>query len=202
VFGIQYHQSDATSGLWLNLNRASVSGIVTPSVNASSSTLALGFIRAAINRIRMNLGDNFMQNEETKLIAYAHPAQADSYEGLAITISQIFKKPSGNEAVDLMFGGAMGEDMTMSNFPLKQSIHQDRTRIDFLCLNYWGRIVATDTGFYKVGDNIIFPAYGTDGISLVSSEFFYLKSGLQVFNRNPLSGSYIKSLLVPAGSIY
>jgi len=200
LFGIQYHQSDATSGLWLNLNRATISNIVTPSVNAASSTLVQSFIRAALNRIRMNLGDTFFRSEENKLVAYMHPAQADSYEGLAITISQIFKKPSGSEAVDLMFGNE--DNMTMSNVPVRQSIHQDRTRIDFLSMGFWGRIVGTDTGFYRVGDRILFPAYGTDGVSLVSQEFFYIVSGVQIFNRNPLSGSYIKSLLVPAGSIY
>ena len=134
LFGIQYHQSDATSGLWLNLNRATISNIVTPSVNAASSTLVQSFIRAALNRIRMNLGDTFFRSEENKLVAYMHPAQADSYEGLAITISQIFKKPSGSEAVDLMFGNE--DNMTMSNVPVRQSIHQDRTRIDFLSMGF------------------------------------------------------------------
>lgn len=201
LFGIQYHQSDATSGLWLNLNRATISNIVTPSVNANSSTLVQGFIRAALNRIRMNLGDNFFRSEDTKLVAYMHPAQADSYEGLAITISQIFKQPSGNEGVDLMFGNE--DNMTMSNVPIRQSIHQDRTRIDFLCMNFWGRIVGTDTGFYKSATGqILWPVYGSSGDSLKSSWFFYLISGLQMYNRNPLSGSYIKSLALPAGSIY
>lgn len=201
LFGIQYHQSDATSGLWLNLNRAAISNIITPSVNANNSTLVQGNIRSALNRIRMNLGDDFFKAEDTKMVAYCHPAQADSYEGLAITISQIFKKPSGNEAVDLMFGNE--DNMTMSDVPVRQSIHQDRTRIDFLTMNFWGRIVGTDTGFYKSDTGqILWPVYGSTGASLKSAWFFYLISGLQVYNRNPLSGSYIKSLALPSGSIY
>ena len=199
LFGIQYHNSDATSGLWLNINRANVSNVVTPSVNASSSALTTAFVRAALNRIRMNLGDDFFNNEDTKLIAYAHPAQADAYESLAITQSVIYKDPTGNQNVDLMFNNQRG--LAMSNVPVKQSIHQDRTRIDFMCMGYWGRIVATDTGFVKFGEQIIWPQY-SGGNQLVSTAMFYLKAGLQVYNRNPLSSAYIKALALPAGSIY
>jgi len=199
LFGVQYHQSDATSGLWLNINRATVGNVVTPSVNAASSALTTAFVRAALNRIRMNLGDNFFNAEDTKLIAYAHPAQADAYEALAITQSVIYKDPTGNQNVDLMFNNQRG--LSMSNVPVKQSIHQDRTRVDFMCMNYWGRIVATDTGFVKFGDQILWPQY-SGGTQLVGTEMFYLKAGLQIYNRNPLSGSYIKALARPAGSIY
>lgn len=199
LFGIQYHNSDATTGLWLNLNRANISNIVTPSVNASSGALTTAFVRAALNRIRMNLGDDFFNNEETKLIAYMHPAQADAYEALAITASVIYKDPTGNQNVDLMFNNQRG--LSMSNVPVRQSIHADRTRIDFMCMNYWGRIVATDTGFIKFGDQIVWPQY-SGGTQLVSTAMFYLKAGLQVYNRNPLSSCYIKSLALPAGSIY
>lgn len=202
LFGVQYHQSDATSGLWLGINRATVSNVVTPSVNAASSALTTSFIRAGLNRIRMNLGDNYFNQEGTKLIAYAHPSQADAYEALAITQSVIYKDPTGNQNVDLMFNNQRG--LMMSNVPVRQSIHQDRTRLDFMCMNYWGRIVATDTGFAKFGEDqrIIWPAYQSGGLGLVSTEFFYLKAGLQVYNRNPLSGSFIKNLSLPAGSIY
>jgi len=199
LFGIQYHNSDATTGLWLNLNRANVSNVVTPSVNASSGALTTSFCRAALNRIRMNLGDDFFNNEQTKLIAYCHPSQADAYEALAITQSVIYKDPTGNQNVDLMFNNQRG--LSISNVPVRQSIHQDRTRIDFMCMNYWGRIVATDTGFVKFGDQIVWPQY-SGGTQLVSTAMFYLKAGLQVYNRNPLSSCYIKTLALPAGSIY
>lgn len=199
LFGVPYHQSDATSGLWLNLNRATLPNIVTPSVNANSSALTTAPIRGAINKIRMNIGDSQLKDPATKLAAYLHPAQADAYESLAVTISAIFKDPSGNQGVDLLFGNQ--ENMKMSGIDIIQSIHADRTRIDFLSLGFWGRIVATDTGYYKVGDTFIFPAYNSGGTGLVSSKFFYLKTGLQIYNRNPWGSSYIKSLALPS-SIY
>jgi hypothetical protein len=199
LFGVQYHQSDATSGLWLNINRATVSNVVTPSVNAASSALTTAFIRAGLNRIRINLGDDWFNANDAKAIAYAHPAQADAYEALAITQSVIYKDPTGNQQVDLLFNNQRG--LSMSNVPVRQSIHQDRTRVDFMMMNFWGRIVATDTGFVKFGDQIIWPQY-SGGTQLVSTAMFYLKAGLQIYNRNPLSGSYIKTLAKPAGSIY
>jgi hypothetical protein len=69
-------------------------------------------------------------------------------------------------------------------------------------MGLWGRIVATDTGFYKSGDNIVWPQYASSGTQLVSTDMFYLKSGLQVYTRNPLGNAYIKNLALPAGSIY
>lgn len=199
LFGIQYHNSDATSGLWLNINRANVSNVVTPSVNANSSALTTAFVRAGLNRIRINLGDDWFNANDAKAIAYVHPAQADAYEALAITQSVIYKDPTGNQQVDLLFNNQRG--LSMSNVPVRQSIHQDRTRVDFMMMNFWGRIVATDTGFVKFGDQIIWPQY-SGGTQLVSTAMFYLKAGLQIYNRNPLSSSYIKSLVKPAGSIY
>ena len=195
LFGIQYHQSDATSGTWLNLNRATFPQVVTPSVNANSSAMTTGMIRAALNRIRLNLGDDFFNLNKTKMVNYSHPAQADAYESLAITISAIWKDPTGNQDVDLMFNNQEG--LKMSNVPVRQSIHQDRTRSDFLCLGFWGRIVGTDTGFVKFGDQILWPLVNTTTGSLKSTEQFWLNCGLQLFNRNPLSGSYIKNLALP-----
>ena len=118
--------------------------IVTPSVNANSSALTTAFIRAAINRVRMNLGDEQFTSEDSKMTWYYHPAQADAYESLAINISQIFKDPSGNQGVDMMFGNQ--QNMTMSGIKTVQSIHQDRTRIDLLCMNYWGEAALGMTG--------------------------------------------------------
>ena len=199
LFGVPYFQSDATTGLYLGLDRSLVSNVITPSVDAGSSALTTAFIRAALNRIRINLGDKYFNANESKLIAYMHPAQADAYEAIAITMSAIWKDPTGNQEVDLLFNNQNG--LKMSNVPVRQSIHQDRTRIDFLDMNFWGRIVATDTGFVKFGDQIIWPQYGSSGTQLVSTAMFYLKAGLQCYNRNPLSGSYIKSLSLPlAGS--
>jgi len=196
LFGLPYHQNDATSGLWMNVDRATQKNTRTPSVNAASSTLTTAFIRKARNKIREYVGDD--ATKDAKLIAYCHPAQADVYEAGAINISTIIKQPSGNQGVDRLFDNEMG--MTMGGIPLKQSIHADRTRIDFLCLKYWGRVVGTDMGYYRPpGSNaFIFPTYNSTADGLKSSSFFILKYGLQLYNRHPLAGSFIKALQIPS----
>ncbi len=199
LFGKQYHQSDASTGLWMNVDRATQINVRTPSVNAASSALNLTFIRQAKRKILLYIGKK--QIKDAKLIASGHPAQGDAYEALATQISNIWKEPSGNQKVDLLFDVENG--LTMSGVPYDESIHADRTRVDFMALKYWQRIVATDTGYYrKVGsDEFIFQDYVANGaeIHLQASSFFKLKTGLQLVNRHPLAGSYIKSLSLPAG---
>ena len=197
MFGVKYHQSNATTGLWQGLNRATYSNIITPGVNAGSSGLTTAFIRLALNNIRMNIGDNQYRN--CKLTPYMHPAQADAYEAMAILASEIFKEPSGNQGVDLMFGNE--DAMSLAGRKIAQSIHADRTRIDFLPLKYWGKIVGTDTGFYKSpnGGSIFWPVIGASGDSLKSTWYFILKAGVQLYTKLPLAGSYIHTLAVPAG---
>lgn len=197
LFGIPYHQNNATSGLWLGLNRATYPNIRTPSVNANTSALTTAPLRLATNLIKENIGVDAIKSGDARLTVYWHPAQADAYEALAITISQIFKNPSGNQGVDLLFGNDTA--MTVGNIPTVQSIHASRTRIDFLCLSYWGRIVGTDLGMYTVGGQNNFPRYNSGGDGLFSSQFFYYKYGLQIYSKNPLAGAYIYSLAKPAG---
>lgn len=196
LFGKQYHQSDATSGLWLNLDRAVLTNIRTPSVNAASSTLTNAMLRRARNKIREYIGDDGMK--DAKLVITGHPCQADQYEANAIAISQIIKQASGNQGVDTLFDNEQG--LTAGGVPWKQSIHADRTRLDYLCLKHWQRVVATDTGYYRPpgSDQFVFPTYNSSADGLKASSFFILKTGLQLVNRHPLAGAYIKTLAIPA----
>ncbi len=196
LFGIPYHQNSATTGLWQGLDRATYSNIRTNVVTASGG-LTTAYIRLALNLIRMNIGDD--QYRSCKLTPYMHPAQADAWEAMAILISEIFKDPSGNQGVDLMFGNE--DNMSMAGRKIIQSIHAARNRIDFLPLKYWGKIVGTDMGYYKnpQSGNILWPTYGSGGDSLKSSWFFYLKAGIQLYTKLPIAGSYITSLSLPTG---
>jgi len=67
VFGILYHQSNATTGSWFNLNRATYPvALATPPVNRNNSTLTVEAVRLAINKVRKSSGSNQVAN----LIAY------------------------------------------------------------------------------------------------------------------------------------
>src|SRR5712691_442906 len=67
LFGIKYHQNNATTGTWLNLNRATYPvQLQTPRVNAGNAALTPSNVRLAINKVRKSLGINHV----AKLIAY------------------------------------------------------------------------------------------------------------------------------------
>src|ERR1700687_3443764 len=146
LFGIKYHQNSATTGTWLNLNRATYpQQLATPRVNAANAALVPGHVRLAINKVRKALGINQLG----KLIAYTSVDREHAWENLGITISQVIKE-SGNgrssNDLDLLFSGKK----TMSGIPIKSSVNADQTRVDFLDLSHWGRAVLKDIDFYEV----------------------------------------------------
>ncbi len=193
LFGIKYHQNNATTGTWLNLNRATYPvQLATPRVNAGNAALTPGNVRLALNKVRKALGINQLG----KLIAYTSVEQEHAWENLGITISQVIKEGGGGRAndLDLLFTG----QKTMSGVPIKASINADQTRVDFLDLAHWGRAVMKDIDYYEVGGQTVFPIYGTSG-GLAAAYIFYFDSGFQVWNDSPRSGSFVDGLARPQG---
>ena len=193
LFGVLYHQTNATTGTWLNLNRSTYPvELATPNVNASNSALTPGAVRLAINKVRKALGTNQVR----KLIAYTSLEQEHQWEQLGVTISQIIKEGAGGRAsdLDLLFTG----EKTMAGVPIKSSINANSTRVDFLDLSHWGRAVMQDIDFYDVGGQTVFPIYGASG-GLASAYIFYFVTGFQVWNESPRSGAYISNLAIPTG---
>ena len=193
LFGILYHQSNATTGTWLNLNRATYPvELATPRVNGNNSALTPGAVRLAINKVRKALGSN----QVSKLIAYTSLEQEHQWEQLGVTISQIIKEGAGGRAsdLDLLFTG----EKSMAGVPIKSSINANQSRVDFLDLSHWGRAVMQDIDFYDVGGQTVFPIYGASG-GLASAYIFYFVTGFQVWNESPRSGAFIDNLAIPAG---
>jgi len=193
LFGIKYHQNNATTGTWLNLNRATYPvQLATPRVNAGNAALTPANVRLAINKVRKALGINHL----SKLIAYMAVEQEHAWENLGITVSSIIKEGgSGNgNDLDLLFTGRK----TMSGIPIKSSVNADQTRVDFLDLAHWGRAVLKDIDFYEVNGNTVFPIYGASG-GLAASYIFYFDLAMQIWNDSPRSGAYIDTLARPSG---
>ncbi len=193
LFGIKYHQNNATTGTWLNLNRATYPvQLATPRVNAGNAALTPGNVRLALNKVRKALGIN----QVGKLIAYTSVEQEHAWENLGITISQVIKEGGGGRAndLDLLFTG----QKTMSGVPIKSSINADQTRIDFLDLSHWGRAVMKDIDYYEVGGQTVFPIYASSG-GLAAAYIFYFDLGMQVFSDSPRSGAYVDALARPSG---
>jgi len=194
LYGIKYHQNNATTGTWLNLNRATYANqLQTPRVNAGNSALVPGYVRLAINKVRKSLGIAQLG----KLIAYTSVEQEHAWENLGITVSQVIKE-SGRDGsandLDLLFSGRK----TMSGVPIKSSINADQTRIDFLDLSHWGRAVMKDIDFFEIGGQTVFPIYGASG-GISAAFIFYFDTGFQVWDDSPRTGAYIDTLARPAG---
>lgn len=193
LFGVPYHQTNATTGTWLNLNRATYPvELATPHVAGNNAALTPSVVRLAINKVRKALGTN----QVGKLIAYTSLEQENAWEQLGISISQIIKEGAGGRAsdLDLLFTG----NLTMAGVPIKSSINANQARIDFLDLSHWGRAVMQDIDFYDVGGQTVFPIYGASG-GLAAAYIFYFVTGFQVWNESPRSGAYIDSLAIPTG---
>ena len=193
LYGVPYHQNNATTGTWLNLNRATYpQQLQTPRVNAGNSALVPGYVRLAINKVRKALGIGALG----KLVAYTSVEQEHAWENLGITISQVIKEnPSGGaNDLDLLFSGRK----TMSGVPIKSSINANQTRVDFLDLAHWGRAVMKDIDFFEIGGQTVFPIYGTSG-GISAAFIFYFDTGFQVYSDSPRSGAYIDMLARPSG---
>jgi hypothetical protein len=193
LFGIKYHQNNATTGTWLNLNRATYPvQLATPRVNAGNAALVASHVRIALNKVRKALGIGQLG----QLIAYTSVEQEHAWENLGITISQIVKENAQGSAndLDLLFSGRK----TMSGVPIKSSINADQTRIDFIDLSHWGRAVMKDIDFFTVGDQTVFPIYGASG-GVAASFIFYFDTAFQLFLDSPRSGAFIDALARPSG---
>ncbi len=193
LFGIKYHQNNATTGTWLNLNRATYPvQLQTPRVNAGNAALTPSNVRLAINKVRKSLGINHV----SKLIAYMAVEQEHAWENLGITVSQIIKEGGASDGndLDLLFSGRK----TMSGIPIKSSVNADQTRVDFLDLSHWGRAVLKDIDFYDVNGNTVFPIYGASG-GIAASYIFYFDTAFQVWDDSPRTGAFIDTLARPSG---
>jgi hypothetical protein len=189
LLGVPYHNTNASTGTWLGFDRSLTPEIRANRVNASGA-LALPFPRLAINKV----GDRVGKKEVSKSIkAFMHPCQKQAYEGLGQLIS-IIQKTAKDENLDLYFG----DGMQMAGAPIEDMFMWDKTRIDFLPMDLWGRAEMHPASFYEVGGRKIFEVRGPSG-GVQTSQLQYLTVSFNLFNQNPPAMSYIDVLTVPSG---
>lgn len=191
MLGVPYHHSNASTGTWLGFDRATTPEIRSNRVNGNSSALTLPLPRLAINKI----GDRVGMDYKRRCQAWTHPAQKQAYEELGFNVIRI-DKAAREEGLDMYFN----DNMQMAGAPLKTSYSWDRTRIDFIDLDVWGRAELHPPGFYQNPDDgkRVFEIRGPSG-GVATSWIFYIVSSFNLFVNNPAATSYIDSLAVPAG---
>jgi len=188
LYGVPYHHSNASTGTWLGFSRVTTPEIRANRVNAASSALTLPLPRLAINKIGNRVGiDNSF-----KPSAWLHPAQKQAYEEIGQLVS-IIHKSAKEEGLDMYF-----DRMQMAGAPVKESYNWDKTRIDFVVDEVWGRGEILPVGFYTSDGRRIFEIRGASG-GVATAEIFYMVVGMQTFVNNPAACAYIDSLAVPSG---
>jgi hypothetical protein len=90
------------------------------------------------------------------------------------------------------------DSMQMAGAPVKTSFNWDKTRIDFITDDIWGRGEILPIGFYKTDGRSIFEIRAASG-GVMAADIFYMVVGMQVFVSNPAATAYIDNLAVPSG---
>jgi hypothetical protein len=190
LLGVPYHNTNASSGTWLGFDRS-----LTPEIRANrvaaGGALALPHARLAINKLGDRIGKKAQSIKSVK--AFMHPCQKQAYEGLGQLVT-IIQKTARDENLDLYFG----DGMQMAGAPVEDMFHWDKTRIDFLPMELWGRAEMHAAAFYEVGGRKIFEVRGPSG-GVQTSQLQYITVSFNIFNQNPAALSFIDTLTVPAG---
>lgn len=188
LFGVGYHDSNASTGTWLGFDRATTPQIRATGINAASASFTLPLARLAINQIGNRVGQDNEFNPE----AWMHPAQKASYEQIGQLVSVIYKEPK-EEGLDMYF-----DRMQMAGAPVQTSYNWDNTRIDFITKSTWGRGEILPLGYYTTDGRKTFELRGPSG-GILTADIFYLVLGTQFFVNNPAAIAYIYGLAVPSG---
>lgn len=188
IFGVPYHHNNASTGTWLGFTRSTTPEIVANAVNAAGS-LALPFARLALNKIGNRVGIDAIP----KVVAMMHPCQKQAYEELGQLASIIQKQPK-EEALDMYFG----DNMQIAGAPIKTSFSWDKTRIDFINKEVWGRAELHPAGFYEVDGQKIFALRGASG-GVAAAMIFYIVASFNLFVNNPAACTFIYGLTIPTG---
>src|SRR5215831_8531561 len=193
LYGVPYHHSNASAGTWLGFSRSTTPEIRANRVNAASAALSLPLPRLAINKIGNRVGiDNTFKPK-----AWLHPCQVQAYEEIGQLVILI-NKDAKSENLNMYFGNGDGGGMTMAGAGVTGSFNWDKTRIDFVVDEVWGRGEILPIGFYTTDGRKIFELRGPSG-GVMTSDIFYMVCGMQTFVNNPAACSFIDTLAVPTG---
>ena len=189
LLGIPYHATNSSVGSWLGFNRATTPEIRANRVQAAG-TLALTMPRLAINKI----GDRIGIDKRKKLSACMHPCQKQQYEELGFEAS-IINKDAKEQGLDLYFN----DNMRMAGAPVWESFSWDKTRIDFIDYDIWGRAEFYAPGWYKDENGLRY--FVTRGLSggVSTSNLAYITAAWNLYPNNPAGIAYIDTLTVPSG---
>jgi hypothetical protein len=191
MFGVPYQHSNSAVGTWLGFSRATNPEIRSNRVNGGGSALALPLPRLAVNKIGNRVGiDN-----KFKPKAWLHPCQKQAYEDIGQAVIMI-QQPNKNKSegdLNMYF-----DKMQFAGAPDEPSFSWNKSRIDFVSDEVWGRGEVLPIGFYTTDGRRIFEIRSSSG-GVATSDIFYMVCGMQFFVNNPAATAYIDNLAIPEG---
>lgn len=188
--GVQYHASNASTGTWLGLNRATYPQVRANAVNAAGA-LNLSHVRLALNKMGNRLGRDAIK--KGKLRAWMHPAQVQAYEELGQLVQVINRSGGSSQGLDLYF-----DVNQIAGIPIRQHFSWSKKRIDIMDMSFWGRGEVASIEWLKTEGRRIYNVYGASG-GIAASFVSYLTSCFQTFHKNPGMLSYVYGLTIPSG---
>ena len=189
LYGVPYHHSNASTGTWLGFSRSTTPEIRANRVNGGNNALSLPLPRLAMNKIGNRVG----MDKSFKPRAWLHPCQMQAYEEIG-QLAILITKQAKEESLNMYFG----DNMQLAGAAATPSFSWDKTRIDFIVDEVWGRGEILPIGFYTTDGRRIFELRGPSG-GVATADIFYMVCGMQTFVTNPPACSYIDALAVPTG---
>lgn len=192
LFGIPYHASNATSGAWLGLDRATNPEIVGSRVDGGGSALAFPLGRLALNRMSDRIGIKNARKLKPKI--WTHVAQTAAYEALGNAVVMINKGSGKNEALDLYFGN----NLSIAGVGIEENMLWNKKRMDFVLMSLYGRAVMKEPGWHTVAGRKVFEMRGPSG-AVAASSISYVTSDWNLYHKSPGVNTYIDNLAIPSG---
>lgn len=192
LYGIPYHSSNATTGSWLGMDRATTPEVVATRIDGGGADLAFPLGRLAINKLGDRVGIKAAKKLKPKI--WTHPAQTAAYEQLGQLAVVINKGSSKNEGLDLYFG----DNLSIAGVPIETSFLWNKKRMDFVLMSLYGRAVMKEPGWHTVGGRKIFEMRGPSG-GVATSSVSYITADWNLYHKMPGFNVYIDNLKIPAG---
>jgi hypothetical protein len=194
LYGLEYHDTNLSTGSWLGLSRATYPNkLKTPYVNAGGSALSPQLVRQVKQYIKRALGDDA---DVDKLLAHCGPEITAAWEDAQLSVTTVIQNQiSGDESLDM---GKKRLPQTMGGNKIVESIKAVRGRIDFLNLSTWGFAEIQPIDMFSIAGQTQFQTYGASG-GVNAAQIFYYWVGLQLYTNNLRANGYIDSIYIPTG---
>jgi hypothetical protein len=192
--GFRYHFTDARTGLWHGVNRATWPQVRSVGV-AASGPIVPSYVRNLKNRMLM-FRENCFSKGRWQFVW--HPAQAEAYENYALTQVHYHKQSKDHSGVEIMFDS---QNMTVDGMSTLTTANQRTDIIDLTNWDNWWRGETIPFGLYTVDDVSTFPVYDVSGTGggLAAADITYMAQIMQYSVDDPGLGGFISGLQVPTG---